>query len=80
MSETTQEAAPVEQEQAPAAPGLTVSDLVMTAQLIQRAAQAGLFKAEELKPVGDFYERLLRFLEANGAISRTAPAPAPQGE
>jgi len=82
MSEqTTQEAAPVEQAQAPAGPSLTVSDLVMTAQIIQRAAQAGIFKAEELKGVGDYYDRLIKFLESSGAISRAqAPTTAPQGE
>jgi hypothetical protein len=85
MSETTDtQTAPAE---APAtqAPGLTIADLVMTAQIVQRGANAGLFKAEELKGIGDFYERLIKFLETSGAIVRAQPtaeetAPAPTGE
>lgn len=63
-------------------PNLTIGDLVLTAQIIQAAAAKGVFKAEELKPVGDFYDRLVTFLEASGAIQRQqpAPAPAPQAE
>lgn len=64
------------------APGLTIGDLVLSAQILQRAAGAGLFKAEELKAVGDYYERLVKFLESAGAIVRTPQntAPAGQGE
>ena len=69
MSETTT----VEQA-APPAPSLTIADLVMTAQIIQVAAQKGVFKPEEFKAVGDFYDRLLRFLESSGAVTRTPPA------
>jgi hypothetical protein len=63
-------------------PNLTIGDLILTAQIIQAAAAKGVFKAEELRPVGDFYERLVTFLEASGAISRQQPAapesaPAP---
>lgn len=59
----------VEQAQAPG-PNLTIADLILTAQIIQAAAPKGLFKAEELKVVGDFYERLIGFLESSGAIQR----------
>ena len=51
-------------------PNLTIADLVLTAQIIQTAAPKGLFRAEELKVVGDFYERLIGFLESSGAIQR----------
>lgn len=61
-------------------PNLTIGDLVLTAQIIQAAAAKGVFKAEELKPVGDFYDRLVTFLESSGAIQRQQPAPAPQAE
>ena len=65
--------------------GLTIGDLVITAQVIQRAAGAGIFKAEEFKTIGDFYDRLIKFLESSGAISRQPVAQAeqeaaPQGE
>lgn len=60
-----------------AAPTLTIADLIMVAQMVQRGATAGLFKADELKGVGDFYDRLLKFLESSGAIKREqAQAPA----
>jgi hypothetical protein len=75
-----------EEQQAPQGPNLTINDLVLTAQIIQAAAAKGVFRAEELKAVGDYYERLVSFLEASGAISRpqaqeSAPAetaPQPQ--
>ena len=58
-------------QQAPAqGPNLTIADLVLTAQIIQAGAGRGIFKAEELKTVGDFYERLVSFLESSGAITR----------
>ncbi len=59
-----------EEQAQPAGPNLTIADLVLTAQIIQAAAPKGLFKAEELKVVGDFYERLVGFLESTGAIQR----------
>jgi hypothetical protein len=71
MSEETAQQAP--------GPNLTIGDLVLTAQIIQAAATKGVFKAEELRPVGDFYERLVTFLEASGAITK-APAPAPAAQ
>ena len=72
--ETTQVEAPVEEVQAPT-PQLTIADLVLSAQIVQAAASKGVFRAEELKTVGDYYDRLIRFLEASGAITRPqAPA------
>lgn len=59
-----------EEQVQPAGPNLTIADLVLTAQIIQAAAPKGLFKAEELKVVGDFYERLVGFLESTGAIQK----------
>ena len=59
-----------EEQAQPAGPNLTIADLILTAQIIQAAAPKGLFKAEELKVVGDFYERLIGFLESSGAIQR----------
>ena len=64
-------------EPQPQAPGLTIGDLVMTAQIIQAAAAKGVFRPEEMKPVGDFYERLVNFLESSGAIKRPEPEAAP---
>jgi hypothetical protein len=68
-----------EEQAQPAGPNLTIADLILTAQIIQAAAPKGLFKAEELKVVGDFYERLVGFLESTGAIQRpSVPAEAVQ--
>lgn len=64
----------------PATPNITIGDLVLTAQIIQVGASRGLFKAEELKNVGDFYNRLVGFLEASGAISRPATQTATETE
>jgi len=64
MSETTQTPQPAAQ------PGLTIADLIMVAQIVQRGASAGIFKADELKGIGDFYDRLIKFLEVSGAITR----------
>lgn len=68
-------------EAAPQAPSLTIADLVLTAQIIQSAAGKGVFRAEEMKTVGDYYDRLISFLESSGAITRNQsadPAPAPE--
>lgn len=64
-----------EEQAQPAGPNLTIADLILTAQIIQAAAPKGLFKAEELKVVGDFYERLMGFLESTGAIQRPGAQP-----
>ena len=67
-------------------PGLTIADLILVAQVVQRGATAGLFKAEELKGIGDFYDRLIKFLFEAGAITKpetketAGQEPAPQGE
>lgn len=82
MSDSVEIAAPEQPQQ----PGLTIADLILVAQVFQRGATAGLFKAEELKGIGDFYDRLIKFLETAGALVRkeqTGSAdsePAPQGE
>jgi hypothetical protein len=61
-------------------PNLTIADLVLTAQIIQAGAAKGIYRAEELKTVGDFYDRLVAFLEASGAITRGQPAQPPAPE
>jgi hypothetical protein len=69
----TKSATPVvEQPAQQSAPGLTLQDLVLVAQIIQLTAQRGAFKAEELTQVGGLYDKLVAFLQSTGAI---APAP-----
>ena len=67
-----QTAAPAAEQPAQAAPGLTLQDLVLVAQIIQLTSQRGAFKAEELEQVGGLYNKLVAFLQSTGAIS---PAP-----
>ena len=53
---------------------LQLSDILLTAQVIQLASSRGAFRAEELTQVGQLYDRLVAFLKASGALQ---PAPAP---
>jgi hypothetical protein len=85
MSEeqTTEQAQP---EAAPA-PSLSLQDLIQVVKLIQVTAQRGAIQAGEMATVGALHDRLITFLEANGAVQRNpAPeveaetAPADQGE
>lgn len=75
VTEQAQEAAP--------APSLSLQDLIQVVRLIQITAQRGAIQAGEMAAVGAMHDRLVAFLEANGAIQRTPPAesaPAEQGE
>jgi glutamate synthase domain-containing protein 1 len=65
MSETTQ------QPEAPATTGLTVQDLTLTLQIIQAVTARGAIKADEMAVVGGLYERIFKFLDSIGALSRT---------
>lgn len=55
------------------APSLSLQDLITVAQIIQITTQRGAFRAEELENVGALYNKLVAFLEASGAIQRSAP-------
>jgi hypothetical protein len=69
----------VEQQAAPA-PSLQLSDLVLALQTIQATAQRGAIRADEMSTIGGLHDRLFAFLEAQGAITRQAPAaPESQG-
>lgn len=62
----------------PEAPSLALADLVLLLNLIRVTSERGAIKAEELSAVGTVYDKLLKFLEASGAINKQAPAdPAP---
>lgn len=71
------QATPVTEQPAQPAPGLTLQDLVLVAQIIQLSSQRGTFRAEELAQVGGLYNKLVEFLQNTGAI---APAPTPTEE
>jgi hypothetical protein len=75
----TEDSTPVAstETQQPAAPSLTLQDLVLVAQIIQLTSQRGAYKAEELANVGTLYNKLIAFLDSVGAISKSETA-APQ--
>jgi hypothetical protein len=70
--------------QAPEAPSLSLSDLVLLLNLVRVTAERGAIKAEEMAAVGTVHDKLLNFLQASGAISTQQPqapedsAPAEQ--
>jgi hypothetical protein len=45
--------------------------------LIRVTSERGAIKADELSAVGTVYDRLYKFLEASGAINKSAPAEQP---
>ncbi len=62
-------------------PTLGLNDLVTMAQIIQLATSRGAWKTEELSTVGNAYDKLIAFLEAAGAVTRTtADDAAPSTE
>jgi hypothetical protein len=69
----TEDSTPVastETQQQPAAPSLTLQDLVLVAQIIQLTSQRGAYRAEELANVGTLYNKLIAFLDSVGAITK----------
>tara|TARA_R110000868_G_scaffold24741_4_gene97250 strand:+ start:216 stop:563 length:348 start_codon:yes stop_codon:yes gene_type:complete len=54
---------------------LTLTDLVLVAQIINLTSQRGAFQADELAQVGGLYNKLINFLQSVGAIT---PTPAPE--
>jgi hypothetical protein len=55
---------------------LQLSDLMLAAQVIQLASTRGAIKPEEFTQVGGLYERLVKFLQASGAIQPTGEKSA----
>jgi len=61
---------------------LQISDLLLTAQVIQLASQRGAFRAEEFSQIGKLYDRVTAFLQASGALQTPAApgAETPQAQ
>lgn len=76
----TEDSTPVESTEAqqPAAPNLTLQDLILVAQIIQLTSQRGAYRAEELANVGTLYNKLIAFLDSVGAISKPETAAQEQ--
>lgn len=56
------------------APSLSIQDLIQVVKLIQLANQRGAIHVNEMSSVGALYDRMIAFLDANGAIDRTPPS------
>ena len=54
------------------APELNVNDLISVQQLIDVACRRGAFQANEMKTVGELYEKLVAFTEGVVAAQQTA--------
>lgn len=70
MSEEQIQDATLAQPEAPAAPSLSLQDLVLALQTIQACAQRGAVRADEMTTVGGLYDRMFAFLESQGVIKR----------
>lgn len=56
------------------APSLGIQDLIQVVKLIQLSNQRGAIHVNEMSSVGSLYDRLIAFLDANGAIEKNPPA------
>lgn len=65
---------PQVQESPQGQPGLTINDLLTVLNIIQVVSQRGVIRADEMSTVGNLYDRLFKFLDAQGAIKRPEPA------
>lgn len=70
--EFPQTEAPIEEPSQ--APSLSIQDLIQVVKLIQISNQRGAIHVNEMSTVGSLYDRIVAFLDANGAIERTPPA------
>ena len=70
---------------------LNINDLATMANVIDIATQRGAFRANELKLIGELYDKISAFVkaaqeqakkeeEARAAEGASAPAEAPKGE
>jgi hypothetical protein len=53
--------------------GLTIQDLTLVLQVINLSATRGAFRGDELTTVGALHDRILKFLESVGAVSKNTP-------
>jgi|LakMenE18May11ns_1017448.scaffolds.fasta_scaffold9642717_2 hypothetical protein len=59
----------------PEQPSLALADLVLLLNLIRVTAERGAIKADELSAVGAVHDKLMKFLEASGALNKSNPQP-----
>lgn len=53
-------------------PSLSIQDLIQVVKLITIAQQRGAIHMNEMSSVGLLYDKLIAFLDANGAIEKNA--------
>ncbi len=60
-------------------PSISISDLVLLLNLVRVTTERGAIKAEEMSAVGLVYDKLVKFLQASGALStkESSQEPAP---
>jgi hypothetical protein len=61
----------------PENPSLSLSDLVLVLNLIRATSERGAIRAEEMAETGAVYLRLVKFLEASGALNAPAAEAQP---
>ena len=61
---------------------LQISDLIVLMNVVRITAERGAIRAEEMQVVGGVYDKLVRFLDAAGALktAEQATAEETQGE
>jgi hypothetical protein len=63
---------------------LTIADLASMQALIEAACTRGAFRANEMRQVGELYDKLANFLSSltppESDTNQTAETPTPQGE
>jgi hypothetical protein len=63
---------------------LTIADLASMQALIEAACTRGAFRANEMRQVGELYDKLASFLSSltppESDPNQTAETPTPQGE
>lgn len=66
--------------QTPEQPSLALADLVLLLNLIRVTAERGAIKADELSAVGAVHDKLMKFLEASGALNKSVTQTETQAQ
>jgi len=61
-------------------PNLQLADLTLMANIIQVVSQRGAIKAEEMELAGALFNKLVKFLSANGVTATPPAEDAPTAE
>jgi hypothetical protein len=64
----------------PENPSLALADLVLILNLVRATAERGAIRAEEMAEVGAVYTKLVKFLEASGALQTPTATTEPTAQ